>query len=485
MAATSLLQILPWKRKPTPVANTPTHNPQQAAQVLTVPTYREHLQDLYTNRQSQTSKQLLEALFVSDPDTSAAVSSYLTMADTDPLVFVRDANGQLDPDGHTLVQQIMMRLSRRLDYTLGFQLKPSIREHAELFRHMILLRGACAGELVVDKTLIPTDVRHVDPGDLRWYEKKPGEYKPVQLVSGTEVSLDVPTFYVNFYRRSPKKIYPDSPFVAAINTIAARTQVINDLYRIMNVTGYPRIDVSVLEEVIRKSAPATARTDASVMRNHIQAEVSAIQRQFAQIRPDQAFVHTDAVEAKVINDKSPSVGMNVESIIAVLNAQNQAGLKTMATLLGRGSAGVNTGTVEARVMSMQADALNKPVAEMLSNLLSMALHLMGRPSFVELRFRPAELRPATELEPMQTVKQNRLLDALSYGTITDEEYHLEMHGRPPPKGSPTLSGTMFRQPAPAAGGEGSDPSPNSDPLGRSVTPDGSEAAKSKGTRAGG
>jgi hypothetical protein len=122
---------------------------------------------------------------------------------------------------------------------------------------MGMLRGMIAAELILDKTLGPERVRIPDPASLKWYEKLPGVYKPVQLATGQsqEVPLDFPTFFVSFFRRDPTSIYPFSPFVAAINTIAARQQVVNDLYRIMQLTGYPRIDVKVLEEVITKSAP--------------------------------------------------------------------------------------------------------------------------------------------------------------------------------------------------------------------------------------
>ena len=475
------LSLIMPKGRAKPSAVTPTYNPQAPDRVLTVPGYREHLADLYTNRQAKTSQELMEELFVSDPDTSATVSSYLTLAGTEPIVIVRTLEGQVDPEGFPLVQQIISKMGRRLDYTQGFQMRPSLRTIATEMRYMVLLRGGIGAELVVDKQLIPDSINHVDLAQVRWYERQPGVLKPVQVINGNETSLDVPTFYTAWYRRSPRKIYPQPPFVSAINTIAARTQVINDLYRIMNVTGYPRIDVSVLEEVLRKNAPPSYRQDEAKMQNFISSQINNIQAQFAAIRPDQAFVHSNAVEAKVINDKSPAMGLNVEAIIKVLNAQNQAGLKTVATVLGRGETGVNTATVEARIFSMAADSINEPVDEILSGILSMALQLTGRPSVVEVRHRPAEMRPKTELEPMMTVKQNRLLDALSIGVITDEEFHMEMFGRPMPPGSPMLSGTRFREAVPTDGGI----SPNSDPLGRSVSPAGTEAARSNGTRAGG
>jgi len=71
-----------------------------------------------------------------------------------------------------------------------------------------------------------------------------------------------------------------------------------------------------------------------------------------------------------------------------------------------------------------------------------------------------------------------LLQALSYGLITDDEYHIEMYARPRPDSVPELSGTRF-----FTGTEeqtnANDVSPNADPLGRSVSSTGAKSARSK------
>jgi hypothetical protein len=158
----------------------------------------------------------------------------------------------------------------------------------------------------------------------------------------------------------------------------------------------------------------------------------------------------------------------------VLNSQNQAGLKTMSTVIGRGESGINTASVEARIAAMNADELNEPVAEVLSNVLSFCMHQQGFQGFVHVDFAKAELRPDTELEPQRTLKSARLRQDLSDGLITDEEYHLWMYNRlPPSRREAKLSGTDFMTPVPA----GDMPSPNSDPLGKSVSGDKGKAQK--------
>jgi hypothetical protein len=101
----------------------------------------------------------------------------------------------------------------------------------------------------------------------------------------------------------------------------------------------------------------------------------------------------------------------------------------MATTLGRGEAGVNTASVEAALFAKNAEALNTPISELWEQIFTFILRLTGSTSRVVVKFRPVELRPATELEAQLVLRQARLLKDLSLGVIDDDEYHLEMFGR--------------------------------------------------------
>lgn len=481
----SLLKILVPKKKSSKggVSSTSTYNPQQTGRVLTAPVYTEHLNDIFESRQADDSRTLLKNLFKHDPDVSAAVFSYLTMANTDPLILVRDMEGEIDREATKNLVKALKILTVPTDYTQGFQLKKNLRTIAEELRYMALLRGGVGVELVLNDALAPNELRVVDMVTINWYEKAPGQYKPVQKISGfpADINLDIPTFFVSFFRRDPTDIYSYSTFVSSINTIAARQQVINDLYRIMRSTGYPRMDVKVIEEVLNKNAPATIKNDAQKLREWQSARMAEIRGTFEGIRADQAFVHTDAIEPSILNEKNPGVGVDISKVIETLNAQNQAALKTMATVIGRGESGVNTGSVEARIAAMNADELNEPVAELLTNICSFILHQQGYQGFAEVTFKKAELRPDTELEPQLTLRAQRLRQDLSDGLITDDEYHLMMYGRLRPDSVEELSGSGFMGGG-ASAVDAADVTPNGDPLGRSLSGEGQKMTKSKAVK---
>lgn len=464
---------------------TPTYNPSQ--KLLKLPTYREHLDDLYTNRQSTDSRDLLNTLVNQDPDVSAAVHAYLSIAGSaDLVIYAYDANNQLDPQGIDLANQILEQMTVVSDYSIGYSNKPLLETLCSDMRYYLLLRGMIAGELVFDKQMVPSEMRLVEPSSINWNETQPGVYAPFQRPKsgGGTIDLNIPSFFITRFHQNPTDVSTYSPFVAAINTIAARTEVINELYRIMRVVGYPRLDISVLEEVLSQNAPATIRQNPQKIREFVEGEVAKVSAQIATVRSDQALVHSSAVTAKVINDKNPGAGLQIQGVIDVLDAQNQAALKVMPAVIGKGNGG-QVASTEARLFALACDSLNRPVGEHFSKSLTLAARLAGYQGRIVVKFNPVELRPVLELEPQKVMKSARLKQDLSAGLITDLEYHMEMYGRPPPDGTPELSGTNFlAQNAGAASVDASGVTPNSDPLGRSLAPEGGKSAKSKGASAG-
>lgn len=464
---------------------TPTFNPQAPDRILTVPLYREHLDVLFDTRLTKTSQDLLQDLFKNDPDVSAAVGAYLTLSDTPLTMMVYDLEGELDQDATRELSKLVRALTRPTDYTQGFQMKTSLAMLCQELRYMLLLRGGIAGELVFDKNYVPTRLQQVDFKTLEFFETEPGKYKPRQKVSGRSegVLLDIPSFFVAYHRRDPTKVYPTSDFLSVINTVAARQQVINDLYRIMQVTGFPRIALKVVEEVLMKSAPASVKEDPTALAEWANTQLSAVSGTFATLRADQAFAHFDSVEPSVINEKNPGAGLNIKEVIEVLNAQNQSALKTMATVIGRGDGSVGVASAEVRIAAMNADQLNVPLQQFLDQVFTFLINVYGIPGFVETKFAPAELRPDLELEPQKVLRQSRMLQDLSLGNITDVEYHMSNYGRLPPASATPLQGTGFMDKGPEVRTDDVSPNANGGSLGRSLTPEGGKAARSNAVKA--
>lgn len=487
MASLSGIQlVLPKKKaKAGGTASTPTYRAGQP--VLSLPRYRNHLEDIYTQRSGNDSRSLITELSRHDSDMSASFFAYQSIAGSaDYVVKAYDLNGELAPDGIRLANQIIEKMTTVTDYSLGFTNKQVLSELNDDMRYWTLLRGSPGAELILNKQFEPDSLRLIDIATITWNEASSGVYKPIQKPAGSnvEINLDVPTFFVARFHQNPTDVYTYSPFVAAINTIAYRTQVINDLYRISQVVGYPRMDIKVLEEVLLKSAPAILRADAQKTRDFIDAQVGQIVSAFNNVRPDQPFIHTDSVEVSMVNDSKPATSLPIQNVMDVFTEQNQAALKTMPAVVGKGSNG-QVASTEARLFAMNCDALNRVVAGVWSQVLSLACRLAGFQGSIEFMFEPVELRPQLELEPQKTMKFSRMEQALSRGYITDDEFHLAIFARPRPDGAPELSGTGFMEPVNVASVDASGQSPNGDALGRGMAPEGgTKVAKSKSVKSG-
>jgi hypothetical protein len=467
------------KGKPGPtngVSTTPTYSPTNTT-VLAAPTYRDHLEDIYNTRLASDDRALIERLAITDPDLSSTISAYLSVSSTDPVFEVIGEDGEYDAAGHEQLLQVIDALTVRSDYSTGFKITPGLAQVADGLKYMMLMRGAGMAELVLDKARLPAEIRIIDTNAVAWKELGyPGQFKPIQKnKDGEEISLDLPTIFFRQFQQNPIKIYPRSHFTAAINAIAARETLINTIFSILKTTGVPRLDITIVEEVLMKQVPDAIKQDPVKLTEYRQQLLNNISASFANLTPQQNIIHSDSVTVQFLEQNGSRSGseMQVKQVMDLFNYAAQAAMKTMSTVIGRGDTGVNTSSVESRMFATNCDKLNEVVADMLTQVLTFAMRLTGYSGKVLMYYPDVELRPATELEPQLMAKRSSYLEQLSLGLITDYEYHMEIFRRPPPAGAPALSGTGFMK---AGTATPTAASPNQDPQGRSLTPAGGNGA---------
>ena len=114
-----------------------------------------------------------------------------------------------------------------------------------------------------------------------------------------------------------------------------------------------------------------------------------------------------------------------------------------------------------------ARSIQRPLEQFFSRSMTLATRLYGGDFYVKFRFDPIDLRPRAELEAFATMKQQRILEQLSLGFLSDEQAAEELGTGTRPAGAPPLSGTMFYR----ANNAAESASPNSDPQGRALQRD--------------
>lgn len=439
--------ILPKNLPSGSVSSTPTFSTSSSDQALPTPDRQSHTKDILDYRQSTNDSDIVKDLAKTDSDVSTTVSSYLAVANTKMAFVCNDISGAVDRNAQALVNQILLNLTTTLDYSSGFTGDKSLESYNALLRYQILVSGACCGELIQNKKValnVLSDFRLVNPDSLEWYEKTVGRLTPVQKSSdGSDIDLDIPTFFYSSHHQDPNSAYAVSPFVSVINSIYARKRIIEDLYRMMSINGYPRIKIKVLEETIMKYAPEEVkRGDQVKKQNYLQSYISVIQNAYSNVKSDQPLVFTDSYDVDVLETKGV-LSLDITPIISILNSQNQTALKIVGTILGRGENGVNTASAETRVFLKNVEDLNSTVARLWSQALTFALRLSGSSSYVKVFFEKPSFNSEVEDAPKKVVNQSILQKDLSLGIITDDEYCLAMWGRLSLPNAPVLSGTGF------------------------------------------
>ncbi|WP_235209135.1 hypothetical protein [Paenibacillus polymyxa] len=125
-----------------------------------------------TKLQSYTAEELLELLISVHPDVSYALYTYLRMGDTDLTFTAKKPNGNADKSGQLVLDELKAMLNTPLP-SPGYQHGRSLEKLDTIQRMMIMVRGACAGEVVLNEQCNDVvDIVPVDPA-LIWSRREP------------------------------------------------------------------------------------------------------------------------------------------------------------------------------------------------------------------------------------------------------------------------------------------------------------------------
>jgi hypothetical protein len=273
------------------------------------------------------------------------------------------------------------------------------------------MRGAFLGELVLDQSgRLPLDIATPDPKWVQFEHRKDptlGEvYVPFYWRGGKREYLDVETV-----RYLPVDPVPGSPFGRSLAAPALFTAIfalglMHDLRRVVSQQGYPRLDVSILSDVLQKIIPGEALADPVELKRWVDAAIADVQTAYDALQPDDAYIHLDTVQVNrpVGTVDSSSLGA-VDGLLRALERQVVRALKTNPLLFG-----LDQTTNEAQANRQWEThvagikAIQHLGESLLEHLLTIALRVQGYQSTVRFRF--AELRASELLRDAQVTAMN-------------------------------------------------------------------------------
>lgn len=428
--------------------------------------------DFTTYRNAGDTRAVLREFIASSPDLSSAVFAYLRTAITSGyLAVAKNPDGSFNREATNLLLQLITRMDLLADYSQGYNGSASLRSTSEAMGKEIMAYGSCALELVLDKSRLPSKMVAVSTTRIQ-FKPEGKDLKPVQVVSGSEIDLDVPTFFYVALDQDLLSAYSASPLEPAMKPVLFAEDFMNDLRRIVKRVLHPRLKVVINESKVKENAPDEATSSAESFRDHLNKVKDTITSVINGLAPEDALVFYDSVDVSLENNGNTRLSDEYEVLQSILDSKMATGGKSMPSILGHGTQSANIASTETMLFSKAAaGAVQEKLNEIYSRALTLAIRLYGLDCYVEFKYKPIDLRPEAELEAFRQSKQSRVLEMLSLGLISDDEAALDLTGHLPPDGYKPLSGTMFRsQAAQDVSGDGS-------------SNDGSALNKSLGTNA--
>jgi hypothetical protein len=393
----------------------------------------------------------LRVLSRGNPDLAGAVSGHLRMGI--PSGFIPPAynpDGSFNVEATRFCMEFLGRMNAMPGWDTGFTTVGSIRSVSEALAYEALIEGGMAMELVLNKARQPWYFApvSVSPSRFRLYDDFGGgtkTLKPVQVVGGQEIDLDIPNFFMVWVDPDLLNPYPHSPLESSIQPVLAGTTFLQDLRRVCARHVYPRYDLSIDQDKLKEHMTEEQLLDPEKKKAFLNEVFVAVQNTVNNLGVEEAVVHFDFLVVSYVKGQDGDVPNTFETVKDILDGKIATGAKSNGTILGHGDGTQNIASTETMIALLTANGLiREKLTEMYSKALTLACRLMAFDVVVRFEFDEIELRPKSELEAFYAQRQSRILEQLSFGFISDEEASLRLTGRLPTGNIDTpLSGTMF------------------------------------------
>lgn len=415
---------------------------------IPIPDRRLATTDTNTIRAGASTSKVIRDFVAASPEFSAAVFTYLRVAITGNYKAIAyNLDGTPNPEATKSLQQVIARLDVLPDYTEGFNGVASLQSCSESLAKEILQEGAMCGELVLDKTRLPSRIQPISTGGLKQQPDKDGYLVPVQTVGGKDIVLDSPAVFYVSLDQDLTQAYPSSPMEPAIKAVLFAEAFINDLQRVIKRAIHPRLVVTIDYEKFFKSIPEDIQQQENGVTEYQDATLASVQQMINDLGPDDALVQYDFIKVDYLNNGNSSLANEYTTIKDIVDSKLASGTKTMPAVLGMDSTSNVASTQSMLFVKAAAGAVQFKLNEFYSRLLTLAVRLLGHDVYVKFRYDTIDLRPENEVEAFKSAKQSRWLELLSLGMVGDDECVIELTGHLPPDGYKPLSGTMFKSKA--------------------------------------
>jgi hypothetical protein len=387
-----------------------------------------------TKLQSYTAEELLELLISVHPDVSYALYTYLRMGDTDLTFTAKKPNGNADKSGQRVLDELKVMLNTPLP-SPGYQHGRSLDKLDTIQRMMIMVRGACAGEIVLNERCNDViDIVPVDPA-LIWFRREPNTNRltPWQYVKnprrnaneewfGNYKKIDTPTFIYEEFDPMVDDPYGRTPMLPVLQVVFFHLQVLSDLKAVVHNQGYPRLDISMLEEIMLKNMPNSLKNNPDGQQKWLKERMDEMLNHFNSLNPDDALVHWDSVKVEYLKGGNSGPMIDIKKLIDIIDTQMATSLKTLLTILSRHQGSTETySSIDTQIYIKNVESARSVTKRFWQRAFSLSARVRGVQTLVEVDYSPIDLRSEMERERDLRARLNNYVLAEKERYITAKE----------------------------------------------------------------
>lgn len=373
---------------------------------------------------------LLELLCELSPDISRALWDFLRMCNPGwECKAYRPGSDAIDLDAQEAVDAFIAELKRLYtDFNLVIN---------KLFIQAFL-RGAMFSELIIAPDgRTPVDLAMPDPLPVRFEATKHPIrgtiFRPFEMIGGERVYLDIPTILY-----LPIDPFPGNPYGRALASPALFSTLfllalLHDIRRVVQQQGYPRIDIAIDLEVMQQTFEALEDmpNDMETWKGVIDEAVTQVATMYAQLQPDQAYVHTSMISVnRPVGTVDSSSLQGIQGIIDVLERWSIRALKTVPIVHGQaGAVTESNANRQWEIFAAGVKSIQHAAEVLLEGMFNFTLRAQGIAATVEFRFselRVAELLRDTQVDLLRTQVSKARYDQ---GYVSQDEAALYATGK--------------------------------------------------------
>lgn len=192
-----------------------------------------------------------------------------------------------------------------------------------------------------------------------WQYVKNPKLKPGEEWFGQYKKINTPTFIYEEFDPMVDHPYGRTPILPVLQVVFFHLQVLQDLKAVVHNQGYPRLDISMLENIVLKNIPAQYKNNPDAQHKWLTERMKEMLNHFNSLNPDDALIHWDSVKVEYLKGGNSGPMIDIKKLIDIIDTQMATSLKTLLTLLSRHQGSTETySSIDTRIYMYQANIRN-------------------------------------------------------------------------------------------------------------------------------